>query len=72
MSNNPKQAAPRPSDDLTVAQLVEKYGSKSSAIRALHKQDYTISEIAKKVGVIYQHARNVVLRPLKRNSKETR
>lgn len=66
--DNPKPAKPRPSDDLTATQLIEKYGNKSAAIRALHKQGYTVSEIAKKVGVIYQHARNVVLRPLKRNN----
>ncbi len=66
--DNPKPEKPRPSDDLTAAQLIEKHGNKSAAIRALHGQDYTVSEIAKKVGVIYQHARNVVLRPLKRNN----
>ncbi len=58
----------RPSDNLTTEQLIKEYGSKSSAIRALHTQGYPIAEIAKKVGVIYQHARNVTLRPLKRNN----
>ncbi len=56
----------RPSDNLTTEQLIELYGSKSAAIRALHAQGYLVSEIAKKVSVIYQHARNVILRPLKR------
>ncbi len=56
----------RPSDNLTTEQLIKEYDSKSSAIRALHAQGYPIAEIAKKVGVIYQHARNVTLRPLKR------
>ncbi|KKK61709.1 hypothetical protein LCGC14_3011600, partial [marine sediment metagenome] len=63
--DNPKPVKPRPSDDLTADQLIKKHGNKSTAIRALHEQGYTVSEIAKKVGVIYQHARNVVLRPLK-------
>lgn len=63
--------AARPSDDLTSAQLIEKYGNKSAAIRALHTQGYSVSEIATKVGVIYQHARNVVLRPLKRANPTT-
>ncbi len=66
--DNLKPATSRPSDDLTAEQLIKKYGSKSAAIRALDNQGYSVSEIAKKVGVIYQHARNVVLRPLKRNS----
>ncbi len=68
--DNPQPATPKPrsSDDLTSTQLIKLHGSKSAAIRALHTQDYTISEIAKKIGVIYQHARNVTLRPLKRNN----
>lgn len=70
--DNPQPSLPkakaRLSDGLSAAHLIEKYGSKSAAIRALHRQDYSISEIAKMVGVIYQHARNVILRPLKRNS----
>lgn len=75
--DNPQPVAPkppqsRPSDDLTTEQLIKKYGNKSAAIRALYEQGYTTSEIAKKVDVIYQHARNVILRPLKRvNHKES-
>ena len=61
-----KPSEVRPSDDYTAAQLIKLHGSKSAAIRALHVQGYTKSEIAKKIGVIYQHARNVILRPLKR------
>ena len=68
LSTSSSTSAPRPSDDLTTEQLIKLYGNKSAAIRALHKQNYTISEIAKKMGVIYQHARNVVLRPLKRTN----
>lgn len=67
-ADNTKPTTPRPSDDLTTEQLIEKYGNKSAAIRTLHKQGYTVSEIAKMVGVIYQHARNVILRPLKRRN----
>ncbi len=64
MSDNPK------TEDLTAEELVAKHGSKSAAIRALKEEGYTTSEIAKKVDVIYQHARNVLLRPLKRNNNQ--
>jgi transposase len=66
MTDGNPQPKPRPSDDLTAKQLIETHGNKSAAIRALHKQGYTVTEIAKRVGVIYQHARNVIQRPLKR------
>ncbi len=63
---------PKPEYNITAAELIKEHGSKSAAIRALHRQGYSVSEIAKMVGVIYQHARNVILRPLKRNNDSTK
>ena len=69
--DNPKTSATTAAKvDLTAEELVAKHGSKSAAIRALKEEGYTTSAIAKRVDVIYQHARNVLLRPLKRNNKE--
>ncbi len=59
---------PKAEYNITAAKLVKEHGSKSAAIRALHRQGYSVSEIARMVDVIYQHARNVILRPLKRNN----
>ncbi len=56
-------------DNMTPEELIKLHGSKSAAIRALSAEDYPTAEIARKVGVIYQHARNVLNRPLKRGSK---
>jgi hypothetical protein len=54
------------------AELIEYWGTKSAAIRGLHALGFTASEIAKMLGVIYQHARNVILRPMKRQIKHER
>lgn len=59
----------RPSDMLSSEQLIKKHGSKSAAIRVLASEGYTTGEIAQKVGVIYQHARNVLKHPLKRTAR---
>lgn len=40
----------------------------SAKIRALHAQGWTRSQIAKGLGVIYQHVRNVLITPLKRQA----
>ncbi len=56
-------------DNMTPEELIKLHGSKSAAIRALSSEGLKTAEIARKVGVIYQHARNVLNRPLKRNIK---
>lgn len=52
--------------------LIAIYGNKSNAIRGLAALGAKTGDIAKKLGVIYQHARNVLKRPLKREIKEQR
>lgn len=61
-------AQPKTKEDaakMSATDLVNAFGSKSNAIRGLKALDMKTGEIAKSVGVIYQHARNVLLRPLK-------
>lgn len=40
--------------------LINKYGTKSGAIRALHAQGFTKGAIAKKMNILYQHVFNVL------------
>jgi hypothetical protein len=42
------------------------FKTKSAKIRALHAEGMGTSAIAKQIGVIYQHARNVINQPLKK------
>lgn len=42
------------------------FKTKSAKIRKLHAEGMSTSEIAKQIGVIYQHARNVINQPLKK------
>lgn len=44
--------------------------TKSAKIRALAAQGYKVAEIAKILGIIYQHARNVLITPLKTNVRK--
>lgn len=54
-------------DKMTAKQLIVHFGgTKSAAIRGLAAHQYSTAEIARKLGIIYQHARNVLHRPLKR------
>jgi len=52
--------------------LIAGYGNKSNAIRGLAPLGLKPGPISKHLGIIYQHARNVLLRPLKRVVKEQR
>lgn len=45
----------------TPKSLIEKYGNKSKAIRALAKEGHSRSEIAKALDIRYQHVRNVLV-----------
>ena len=58
----------------TGAELITKYGSKSAAVRALAAPPFSmkVGPISKKLGIIYQFARNVLKRPLKREIKAER
>lgn len=55
---------------MTAADLLKAYGNKSNAIRAMAAMNCTTGEISKQLGIIYQHARNVLKRPLKRQGQE--
>lgn len=57
---------------MSAAMLVKAWGSKSDAIRGLHALGFTAGDISRMLGIIYQHARNVILRPLKRKIKAER
>jgi hypothetical protein len=56
----------------TKEQLIAGYGNKSNAIRGLAALGVKAGPIAKQLDIIYQHARNVLKRPLKRVIKEQR
>jgi hypothetical protein len=43
-----------------LTELGERFKSKSAVIRHLHSQGYAPSSIAKLLGVVYQHVRNVI------------
>lgn len=52
--------------------LIAKFGNKSNAIRALNSEGKTRSEIAKLLGIRYQHVNNVLNQVLKRPIKAAR
>lgn len=52
--------------ELSAAELIAKYGSKSAAIRAMSAEGKTRSEIADALGIRYQHVRNVLITPIKK------
>lgn len=52
--------------------LVKHYGTISAAIRELAAGGKTTSQIAKELGIKYQHAYNVLKRPLKRQLAKQR
>ncbi len=73
-SKNPTTATSTVNDHktnltMTASELIEFHGTKSAAIRALGSEGLAVSDIASRVGVIYQHARNVLVRPLKRGPR---
>jgi len=59
-------------EKMTSAELIKHFGNKSNAIRGLAALGLKPGPISKKLGIIYQHARNVLKRPLKRVIKEER
>lgn len=55
--------------DMSAEDIIKHYGNKSNAIRALHGLGLKRSQIAKTLGIIYQHVRNVLITPLKRDGQ---
>ncbi len=54
-------------DKLSPSELIHYFGgTKSAAIRGLAKEGLKVKHISSKLGIRYQHARNVLTRPLKR------
>lgn len=51
---------------------IKMFGNKSKAIRAMSAEGLTRSEIAKRLGIRYQHVNNVLHQPLKREIKAER
>lgn len=47
--------------------IIAKHGNKSKAIRALAAEGMKTGDIAKKLGLRYQHVRNVLITPVKAN-----
>lgn len=56
----------------TAEEVIAKFGNKSNAIRALSAEGKTRSEIAKILGIRYQHVNNVLKQVLKRPIKAER
>lgn len=52
--------------EMTRETLLETYKTKSAAIRAMDQEGMTRSEIAKRLDIRYQHVRNVLITPIKR------
>lgn len=56
----------------TKDELIKVHGNKSNAIRALDARGFSRSQIATALEIRYQHVRNVLLQPLKREIKKER
>jgi DNA invertase Pin-like site-specific DNA recombinase len=54
----------------TSKDLLGKYGNKSQAIRALHKQGMKTADIARNLNIRYQHVRNVLNQVVKTQKDE--
>jgi DNA invertase Pin-like site-specific DNA recombinase len=64
-------AATQPQDGLpSLDWLKETFKTKSAVIRYLVNQGHSVNDIAKHLGLRYQHVRNVATAPLKRGPNE--
>jgi len=67
-----KQAQAQPttpaSQEFDAAKFVQEVGTKSAAIRRLTAEGKTRSEVAKMLGIRYQHVRNVLITPIKKEA----
>lgn len=58
---------------MSAEELIKHFGSKSAAIRGLNAElGWKPGPISKALGILYQHARNVLLQPLKRQIAQDR
>ena len=66
-----EKVAPKTAKDTrkTFSVVTKGLETKSSKIRALNAAGYSRSEIAKQLDIRYQHVRNVLITPLKGESK---
>lgn len=53
----------------TAQDLIAKFGNKSKAIRGLTAEGKSRSEVAKLLNIRYQHVRNVLITPIKKDQK---
>lgn len=60
---------PITADGYDLVELYEKYKTKSATIRFLAGLGYERKHIAKFMGILYQHVRNVLTTPLKGETK---
>lgn len=65
-------AAKMLAEEARAKELIVKYGSKSEAIRQLLATGLKIGDVARTLGVKYQHVHNVSKQPQKRKIKEAR
>jgi len=61
-------ASPNKKPIRTIPADVQKLETKSAKIRELHARNWTTGDIARAMGILYQHARNVINQPLKRKA----
>jgi lambda repressor-like predicted transcriptional regulator len=50
----------------SAADLIKQHGTKSAAIRALTAAGHSRTVVAKALGIKYQHVRNVLITPIKK------
>lgn len=55
-----------PTNTFNGAKFIAECGTKSSAIRRLNEQNFSRGEIAKMLKIKYQHVRNVLITPIKK------
>lgn len=71
----PEESKPEPPEagkGENASALIEYYGNKSNAIRAMYGNGVPYADIARALGIRYQHVRNVLNQPQKRLIKAER
>lgn len=64
-NNNPTNPT-KPTTPFNGMEFIKECGTKSSAIRKLDAQKYSRGEISKMLNIRYQHVRNVLITPIKK------
>lgn len=54
------------SEEFNIEEAIKEAGSKSALIRKLDREGLTRGQIAKKLNIRYQHVRNVLITPIKK------